>query len=139
MEGSFIDHGHLDIQEEVETLTQEGFTRTEQLCPEQQNFLRLDFPVYTDDRLRFLDRSTEIGRQVSQSLVQAEFDDDCATDEDMKANADGMIQRELSKAVDRYLVCKRQGPAQLKNYIKNLEAETRFQEMSVWDDGDLAQ
>lgn len=40
-----------------------------------------------DSSLQFLDRDTDIGRQVSKSIVAADFDDDCATDDDMKDNA----------------------------------------------------
>ena len=43
----------------------------------------------------FLDPETEIGRQISKSIVQADFDDDCATDEDMKNNAQRILQKEL--------------------------------------------
>lgn len=47
----------------------------------------VQFPVYMDSSLPFLDRDTDIGRQVSKSIVAADFDDDCATDDDMKDNA----------------------------------------------------
>ena len=47
----------------------------------------VQFPVYEDASLPFLDQEHDIGRQVSKSIVAADFDDDCATDEDMQENA----------------------------------------------------
>ena len=43
--------------------------------------------MYNDSDLAFLDTDTRIGRQINSSIVQADFDDDCATDEDMHTNA----------------------------------------------------
>lgn len=41
------------------------------------------FPLYNDSDLHFLDPDTEMGRKIGVSIVQADFDDDVATDEDM--------------------------------------------------------
>ena len=55
----------------------------------------LQFPVYQESDLMFLDKDTEIGRQISKSIVQADFDDDCATDDEMKNNAQRLLLKEL--------------------------------------------
>ena len=62
-----------------------------------------------DSSLPFLDRDTDIGRQVSKSIVAADFDDDCATDDDMKDNAQKAMIRELTKGIDKYLSFKKTG------------------------------
>lgn len=62
-----------------------------------------------DSSLQFLDRDTDIGRQVSKSIVAADFDDDCATDDDMKDNAQKAMIRELTKGIDKYLSFKKIG------------------------------
>lgn len=49
-----------------------------------------------------MDKSTKIGNQISKSLVQAEFDDDCATDDDMKENAIRILQRDLKNSIERF-------------------------------------
>ena len=41
------------------------------------------FPLYNDSDLPFLDQNTEIGRKIGKSIVHADFDDDCATDDEM--------------------------------------------------------
>ena len=43
----------------------------------------VSFPVYLDSSLPFLDRDTEIGREFRKAMVPTDFDDDCATDDDM--------------------------------------------------------
>ena len=77
----------------------------------------VQFPVYYDSSLPFLDKSTDIGRQVSKSIVAADFDDDCATDDGMKQNAQKAMIRELSKGIDRYLTYKKSGTE--ATFIKN--------------------
>lgn len=64
-----------------------------------------------------MDRDTEIGRQVSKSIHQADFDDDCQTDDDMKDNAQKAMIRELTKGIDKYLTLKKQGNEQ--KFIQN--------------------
>ena len=49
-----------------------------------------------------MDKSTKIGNQIAKSLVQAEFDDDCATDDDMKDNAIRILQRDLKNSIERF-------------------------------------
>ena len=54
----------------------------------------------------FLNPETEIGRQISKSIVQADFDDDCATDEDKKNNAQRLYKKSYDKAL-RDSICKK--------------------------------
>jgi len=46
---------------------------------------------------------------VSKSIVAADFDDDCQTDDDMKDNAQKAMIRELTKGIDKYLTLKKSG------------------------------
>ena len=50
----YIDHGHQDIHEEILALADQGETLTKDLDPEQQDYLRLAFPVYEEKNLSFL-------------------------------------------------------------------------------------
>lgn len=77
----------------------------------------VQFPVYYDSSLPFLDKTTDIGRQVSKSIVAADFDDDCATDDGMKSNAQKAMISELTKGIDKYLSCKKTGTE--TKFIKN--------------------
>lgn len=67
------------------------------------------FPLYNDEDLALLDPSTKLGREISKNIVVADFDDDCATDDDMKANATRLLEKELRKGVDAYLNAKQRG------------------------------
>ena len=67
------------------------------------------FPLYNDEDLPLLDPSTKLGREISKSIVAADFDDDCATDDDMKANACRLLEKELRKGVEVYLIAKQKG------------------------------
>ena len=51
----------------------------------------IPFPMYNDSELKFLDPNTKIGRQIGKSIVEAEFDDDCNTDEEMQMNASRLL------------------------------------------------
>ena len=62
--------------------------------------------MYDDYQLSFLDQNTNIGAEISRSIVKAEFDDDVATDDDMKNNAVRLLNKELSSAIDKYTKCK---------------------------------
>ena len=84
----------------------------------------------------FLNPETEIGRQISKSIVQADFDDDCATDEDMKNNAQRLLHKELRQGIERFNLQKRSGPHQAKRFVKNINAVARFQNPKVWIDSD---
>ena len=110
--GDYIDHGHSSISLTV---------------PGQQ----LQFPLYDDYQLSFLDPSTSIGQEISRSIVRAEFDDDVATDDDMKANAERLLHRELGSCIDKYLKSKNKN-----EMVKNLQIDKRFG-LKVWEESDL--
>jgi DNA-binding cell septation regulator SpoVG len=57
------------------------------LDEDHQDQLRLAFPLYNDRDLKFMDITHPIGYEISRSLVRADFDDDCATDEEMMENS----------------------------------------------------
>lgn len=63
--------------------------------------------------------------------MRAEFDDDVATDDDMKDNAEKLLNRELSGAIDKYLKCKNKA-----EIVKNIHAEKRFRKLKAWEDSD---
>jgi hypothetical protein len=75
-----------------------------------------------------LDKSTKIGNQISKSIVQAEFDDDCATDDDMKDNAIRILQRDLKSSIEKF--------QNDKKLVKNLNLHKRFHSKKVWEDSD---
>jgi len=52
----------------------------------------------------------------------------------MKSNAISLLNRELAKSIDRYLVGKKQNIH--SNFIKNIHAEKRFHNKKVWENSD---
>ena len=111
LKGDFLDHGHAYVADSGAT--------------------QLQFPLYDDQQLSFLDQNTKIGAEISRSIVKAEFDDDVATDDDMKANAERLLNKELAQAIDKYTKCKNKG-----ELIKNHNVERRFRGIPVWQDSD---
>jgi hypothetical protein len=111
IKGDFIDHGHSSLT----------------LAQNQQ----LQFPLYDDYQLSFLDTNTQIGAEISRSIVKAEFDDDVATDDDMKVNAEKLLNRELTGAIDKYLKCKNKA-----ELVKNVNLEKRFKNLKVWEESE---
>ena len=109
--GNYIDHGH-------------QFLTTD---PCQQ----LQFPLYDDHQLPFLAPSTSIGAEISRSIVRAEFDDDVATDDDMKNNAEKLLNRELSGAITKYIKLSNKS-----EMVKNVKLENRFKKLKVWEDSE---
>ena len=107
------------MQDTVDYLISEGFTSTKGL-PEVQ----LQFPLFDDHQLKFLDRDTKIGAEISRSIVRADFDDDVATDDNMEQNATRIMNRELSRGIERFLTLKTQGKE--REWIKNLDLEERY-------------
>lgn len=87
--------------------------------------------MYDDHQLPFLDPSTSIGAEISRSIVRAEFDDDVATDDDMKNNAEKLLNRELTGAINKYLASKNKA-----EMVKNINAENRFKKLKVWEESD---
>lgn len=66
--------------------------------------------------MSFLDPNTAIGCEISRSIVRAEFDDDVATDDDMKDNAEKLLNRELQNAIDKYTKSKNKS-----EIVKNID------------------
>ena len=62
----------------------------------------IDFDLYDEADLPFLDRDTEVGRMVSQNVIQQALDDDVMTDDDMIDNANRMLSREVEKAIKQF-------------------------------------
>lgn len=89
MEERNAKHGNCDDLLELQ-LQEKNMNRSRNEFPPSkpsEDDTLVQFPLYVDSSLPFLDRETDIGRQVSKSIVAADFDDDCATDEDMQENA----------------------------------------------------
>ena len=68
---------------------------------------------------------------MSKSIVAADFDDDCATDEDMQENAQKAMIRELTRGIDKYLSLKKTGNE--GKLVKNKDTKGRFINAKVWD------
>ena len=73
------------------------FTLEKQPCGEP-----MEFDLYEESDLPFLDPSTEIGREVSKKIVQSSLDDDVMSDDDTITCATSILQKELSKAIGSY-------------------------------------
>ena len=86
--------------------------------------------MYNDSDLAFLDSDTKIGREIGKSIVQADFDDDCATDEDMQLNAVRVLEKELKRGIEQFLIAKEEGKE--SDLIKNINCKERFQKRKPW-------
>lgn len=71
-----------------------------------------------------MDKDTKIGAEISRSIVRADFDDDVATDDDMEQNATKIMQRELSRGINRFLELKAHDKE--RDWIKNIDADQRY-------------
>jgi hypothetical protein len=69
-----------------------------------------------------------MGQEIGRSIVKADFDDDVATDDEMKANAERLLHRELAAAIDKYSKAKDKG-----EIVKNYNLKERF---GTTDDSD---
>lgn len=107
------------VLEELSEKEDSTFNEADELFanhPEAPDFLELtrqnpnkdvvEFPLYQDEDLRFLDPSTDIGRQIGKSIVQQDFDDDCNTDEEMMNTATRVLQKELARGITNFLAAK---------------------------------
>ena len=54
-----------------------------------------------------------------------------ATDDDMKNNAERLLNRELSGAIDKYLKCKNKA-----EIVKNIHLDKRFKKLKVWEESE---
>ena len=87
IKGPYLDHGQSLLQDS-DVLSQCEHT--------------LQFPLYDDCNLPFLDKDTEMGRKISRCIVEADYDDDCATDEDTAYNAITLLEKELNQTINQY-------------------------------------
>lgn len=62
----------------------------------------MDFDLYEENDLPFLDTKTEIGREVAKKVIQSSLDDDVMSDEDTINCANSILKKELSKAISSY-------------------------------------
>lgn len=58
--------------------------------------------MYNEAELPFLDRRTEIGREVASKVIQSGIDDDVMSDDDTIRCATSILNKELSKAITSY-------------------------------------
>lgn len=93
LDKNYLDHGEADIQEEAQELLREGYTQTRELSSEHQDYLRLAFPVYSESQLESSNQNSAL--LVKKAVIPTDFDDDCATDDEMVDNAKNMINKEL--------------------------------------------
>ena len=54
-----------------------------------------------------------------------------ATDEDMKDNAEKLLNRELTGAISNYLKLKNKG-----EMVKNINLDKRFKKLKVWEESE---
>lgn len=76
---------------------------------------QIDFDLYDEVDLPFLDKDTEVGRMVSKNIIQQALDDDVMTDDDMIANAHKMLSREVEKSIKQF------SSGFDKSFIRNLK------------------
>ena len=75
----------------------------------------VDFDLYDECDLPFLDKSTEVGCMVSQNIIQQALDDDVMTDDEMINCANKLLSREVEKAIKQF------NSGFDKSYIRNLK------------------
>ena len=59
----------------------------------------VDFDLYDECDLPFLDKSTEVGQMVSKNIIHQALDDDVMTDDEMISCANKLLSREVEKAI----------------------------------------
>jgi hypothetical protein len=75
-----------------------------------------EFNIYEEKDLPFLDRRTEMGREVAQKVIQSSLDDDVMSDDDTIRCANAILNKELNKAISSY-----QSAFNKASLIRNLE------------------
>lgn len=78
---------------------------------------QVDFDLYDEIDLPFLDKSTEVGRMVSTNIIQQALDDDVMTDDEMISCANKLLTREVEKAIKQF------NSGFDNSYIRNLKIE----------------
>ena len=66
---------------------------------DQQNGDLVEFDLYDERDLGFVDPQTNIGQQLCQNLIEMTMDDDCLTDEETMLGAQKMLEYDLKEAV----------------------------------------
>lgn len=84
----------------------------------------LDFNVYHDADIPFLNARTEGCALIKQNIIHGEVDDDCQTDDEQKEDAKSMLKNELKSAINKFLQDKRDGTVEYN--IKNYNVQKRF-------------
>lgn len=59
----------------------------------------LDFNVYEEKDLPFLNQNSEIGTIFRKTIIDGDVDDDCQTDGEQKNDARDMLKNELQQAI----------------------------------------
>ena len=62
----------------------------------------IDFDIYENADLPFLDKNTEVGKMVSKNIVQSTLDDDVMTDDEMIQCANRILKNEVQKAIKMF-------------------------------------
>lgn len=83
--------------------------------PEGEEGVQVDFDLYHDADLPFLDKSTEVGRMVSQNIINQALDDDVMTDDEMILCANRLLGKEVEKAIKQF------NSGFDKSYIRNIK------------------
>ena len=76
---------------------------------------QIDFDLYDEIDLPFLDKSTDVGRMVSKNIIEQALDDDVMTDDEMISCANKLLGREVEKAIKQF------NSGFDKSYIRNLK------------------
>ena len=77
----------------------------------------VEFDLYDERDLPFLDKSTDVGRMVSKNIIQQALDDDVMTDDEMISCANKLLTREVEKAIKQF------NNGLDRSYIRNLKLE----------------
>ena len=81
----------------------------------QPSGVPVEFDLYEEIDLPFLDKSTEVGRMVSKNIIQQALDDDVMTDDEMIMAANKLLSREVEKSIKQF------NSGFDKSYIRNLK------------------
>ena len=81
----------------------------------QPSGIPIDFDIYDECDLPFLDKTTEVGRMVSKNIIQQALDDDVMTDDEMISCANKHLGREVEKAIKQFT------SGFDKSYVRNLK------------------
>ena len=69
----------------------------------------MNFSLYNDKDLPFLNSSTEMGTVIKKTIIDGDVDDDCQTDQEQRSDAKDMLKNELAQAITKFLSDKRDG------------------------------